>query len=84
MKVTRFVILLTEDIWAMIWQAYENDVMVIINELEFLDIGDYLMDNPDKIRLCDLILMYPDNEDFDKLLLPILKEETFICEYYKD
>ena len=81
MEVKRFIITLTENNSYLIWEAYEKGFIVIINEDEFIDAMDLLYGNPDKFMFFELLIMYS-SEVFYEYLLPILKEETFICEKY--
>lgn len=80
--VKRYTILLTDDICARLWQAYEKDVVEILNESEFLEVFGILTDNPGKRCFADVVLMYPDDGVFEKIFIDSLREETFICEHY--
>lgn len=82
--VRRYVILLTDDICASIWQAYERDIVEILNESEFLEAFNLLTDNPGKICFADIVFMYSDEDIAEKIFFDYLREITFICEHYFD
>jgi hypothetical protein len=82
--VKRYTMLLNDEICACLWQAYEKDIVWIINEREFLKAFEALSDNPGMKCFVDVTLMYPEDGDFEQLFIDTFKDETFMCEHYRD
>lgn len=81
--VKRFVMMLTQDICANIWQAYERDLVKLIDESEFLEIMDDLTDENNVAALASVAFVYPKDGAFEEYLND-LQKETLVIEHYKD